>query len=84
MGTELPAPRELRNTRWRLELAGSILMTLVACVVTGYAAVTHTAILIAPGSGFLLFGGAWIGNVLARGDVPLIPKVEPKVSEEKR
>jgi hypothetical protein len=52
-------------------LAG--LVTLVGIVLTSIGVATHTAPAVAPGALLTLVGGAWLGNVLARRDVRLLP-----------
>ena len=46
-------------------------VTLIGIVLTAYGAVAHAGWTSAPGAAATLVGGAWLGNVLARRDVPL-------------
>jgi hypothetical protein len=47
-------------------------LTLVGMVLTTYGAIAHAELTSAPGATATLVGGAWLGNVLARRDVPLL------------
>ena len=53
------------------ELIAAAALTVVGMVLTAYGAVTHAGWTSAPGATATLVGGAWLGNVLARRDVPL-------------
>jgi hypothetical protein len=53
------------------ELILAAALTLVGVVLTAYGAVAHAGWTSAPGATATLVGGAWLGNVLARRDVPL-------------
>lgn len=53
------------------ELIAAAALTLVGVVLTAYGAVAHAGWTSAPGATATLVGGAWLGNVLARKDVPL-------------
>lgn len=53
------------------ELIAAAALTLVGVVLTAYGAVAHAGWTSAPGATATLVGGAWLGNVLARIDVPL-------------
>ena len=53
-----------------------VLATLVALVgiaLTSAGVFTHTGVALAPGSLLALIGGAWLGAVLARRNVRLLP-----------
>jgi len=49
-----------------LEPALAALVTLIGIALTSFGAFTHTATAMAPGATLALFGGAWLGNSLAR------------------
>jgi hypothetical protein len=53
------------------ELIVAAALTLVGMALTAYGAVAHAGWTSAPGATATLVGGAWLGNVLARRDVPL-------------
>jgi hypothetical protein len=55
------------------ELALAVVIVIVGAALTTIGAFAHGGPLIAPGSALLLFGAAWLGNVLARRDVRLFP-----------
>jgi hypothetical protein len=59
------------------ELIVSVVLVLVGAVLTTVGAFSHGGPLIAPGSVLILFGAAWLGNVLARRDVRLFPSEAP-------
>ena len=54
-----------------VELVVAATLTLLGMVLTAYGAVAHAGWTSAPGATATLVGGAWLGNVLARRDVPL-------------
>jgi hypothetical protein len=53
------------------ELIAAGALTLLGIVLTAYGAVAHAGWTSAPGATATLVGGGWLGNVLARRDVPL-------------
>ncbi len=55
-----------------MELAVSAILTLIGIALTTYGAAFHAGWTSAPGATATLVGGAWLGNVLARRDVPLL------------
>jgi hypothetical protein len=57
------------------------LVTAVGVAATAYGALTHTAMLIAPGSVLTLAGSAWLGFALACFDVRLYPTHAPAQRE---
>jgi hypothetical protein len=61
-----------------VEVALAALATLIGIALTSIGVVTHTAPAVAPGALLALVGGAWLGNVLARRDVRLLP--QPKTT----
>jgi hypothetical protein len=56
-----------------VEVALAALVTLIGIALTSIGVATHTAPAVAPGALLTLVGGAWLGNVLARRDVRLLP-----------
>ena len=55
------------------ELVASIVVTLLGAGLTVYGAFAHVHALPGPGSALILLGSAWLGNVLARRGVRLLP-----------
>ena len=49
------------------------LVTLLGATLTTTGVLTHVAQLVAPGSFFVLIGGAWLGNALARRNIRRLP-----------
>jgi hypothetical protein len=56
-----------------LEPALAALVTLIGIALTGGGVFAHLSTAVAPGALLTLLGGGWLGNSLARRDVPLIP-----------
>jgi hypothetical protein len=56
-----------------LEPVLAALVALIGIALTSIGVVTHTAPAVAPGALLTLVGAAWLGNVLARRDVRLLP-----------
>jgi hypothetical protein len=61
----------MHSGRGLAELILAAALTLVGIVLTAYGAVAHAGWTSAPGATATLVGGGWLGNVLARRDVPL-------------
>jgi hypothetical protein len=55
----------------RVEIAAALVLTVLGIVVTTWAIFQHTGPLVAPGATLIFGGSAWLGNALARHDVPL-------------
>jgi hypothetical protein len=70
-------PRAQAASRAAKERVGAILMALVGVIMTTSGVFGHYPMLVAPGSALALFGGAWLGNALARQDVRLFPAPHP-------
>lgn len=58
----------------RVEVAVALVLTVLGIVVTTWAIFHHTGPLVAPGATLIFGGSAWLGNALARHDVPLLPR----------
>lgn len=58
----------------RVEVAVALVLTVLGIVVTTWAIFHHTGPLVAPGATLIFGGSAWLGNALARHDVPLFPR----------
>lgn len=56
------------------QLGAAAAVTLAGMVVTTYAAFTHTATLLAPGSALIVGGAGWLGNLAARRQGPRAPE----------
>jgi hypothetical protein len=56
-----------------LEPALAALVTLIGFALTFAGIFLHVGLAVAPGALFILVGGAWLGNSLARRDVRLLP-----------
>jgi hypothetical protein len=65
--------RRGRTLIYVAELALAVVIVIAGGALTTIGAFAHGGPLIAPGSALLLFGGAWLGNVLARRDIRLFP-----------
>ena len=70
------APRTLnswmQSSRTRIELLVAAVLALVGIGLTVFGAFALASWANAPGATLALIGGAWLGNVFARGDVPLL------------
>jgi hypothetical protein len=74
-----PAAAQAGNGPARaVEPAAAAVVALAGMALTTGGVLAHLAVLIAPGSALTLLGGAWLGNVLARRDVRLIPTEPPR------
>lgn len=62
------------------EPAVAAIVAVVGIALTTYGALTHAGALVAPGSALTLLGGGWLGNVLARRDVRLVPPASSSVA----
>ena len=67
--------------RTAFELPVSIVLLVLGAVLTTIGAFSHGGPLMAPGSALILVGAAWLGNVLARRDVRLLPAAAPASDE---
>jgi hypothetical protein len=69
----------------RAEVPVAVSLTALGIAMTSWAALSHTAPLVAPGAALVFFGGAWTGNALARHDVRLFPsgRASDQHAEEK-
>ncbi len=65
----------------RLEIALVAALTVVGIVMTVWAVLTHSAVLVAPGALIITVGGAWLGNAMARHGVRLIPAASAGATE---
>lgn len=61
----------MQARRTLVELVVSGVLTLVGVALTAYGAAFHAGWTSTPGATATLVGGAWLGNVLARRDVPI-------------
>ena len=51
----------------------AVALLVLGAAVTTWAAFSHAAQLVVPGTTMILVGSAWLGNLLARRDVRLFP-----------
>jgi hypothetical protein len=61
----------MHSGRGLAELILAAALTLLGIALTAYGALAHAGWTSAPGATATLVGGGWLGNVLARRDVPL-------------
>lgn len=66
----------------RVEVAVALVLTVLGIVVTTWAIFHHTGPLVAPGATLIFGGSAWLGNALARHDLPLLPRRGPRPESE--
>jgi hypothetical protein len=58
----------------RLEFTVALILTVLGLAMTTWGVFHHTGPLVAPGATLIFGGSAWIGNALARHDLPLFPR----------
>jgi len=65
-----------------VELVLSIVVVVLGAALTTLGALAHGGPLVAPGALMILVGSAWLGNVLARRNVRLLPSAPPDSDEQ--
>ena len=55
----------------RVEFAAALVVTVLGLAMTTWGIFHHVGPLVAPGATLIFAGSAWLGNALARHDVPL-------------